>query len=996
MNSVLGPTPPKRGTRETLRAHAAPYRNSNVKTPWERILLCWCLLACSAPAFGLDPAKTLSQYTHRVWGQEEGLFQPTVYSILQTRDGFLWLGTQDSLIRFDGVHFREFEANGAAVLHGALIRSLLEDSNGNLWAGTIGSGIFRISPTADVVQYTTRDGLPSDNVFCLDKGRDGSLWACTEGGLVRFRDAAHPAFSIIGNLPSNGARETCEAADGTRWVAGLQFGLVPLARPPIPELRGITSVTALQCAAGGAVWAGTGTGLIRFTRQGIKTFTTRDGLPDNAIDSLAESSDGSIWIGADGGISRWRNDEMNVYRTRDGLSHSVVLSLYFDREGTLWAGTKDGLDQFTNPKLTPYTTAEGLSSNEAGPVVEGAPGRLWIGTLDAGLNLFDGRRFQRITVADGLASNRILSLAAESSGDLWAGTSAGLNRLQNGRVTGTYAQGEEIRALFLDSAGILWVGTGHGLLRLQGNVLQRASKDDKAVFALSRGDSSRIFVSTEDNPLDYGPIRPVDCYLFNRASNSVWMGMLGSGLLRLHDGKVAKIHVKDGLWDNRIYAILPDRHGNFWFASSKGIFRIAAQQLEDFADGKIHTVTSIPFTTGQLRFECRAGVQPAACRTRDGRLWFATTSGVVVVDPEHLADNPLPPPVAVTSIFVDGARRKPNPGLQLKAFEKNVEIRYAGLSFVSPEKISFRYILEGYDKNWTEAGTRREAFFTNLPPRTFHFRVVARNADGVWSRQPAVMEFSVQPRFYQRPWFFPSLAALAALFIFLGYRRRVRSIQHSFDIVLAERSRIARELHDTLLQGLSGVTMQLQALRMRMPPSREKHVLGEIIHDAGECSIEARQSLWGLRSPEAEAASLADKLTTVCHEVLLHTPLHLDLDIESVNLEGCPEMEYQLLRIAREALLNTVKHARASTVRVGLKRHHGILEMRVTDDGEGFDCMTDYGAAGHFGLRGMRERAAEIGAELVCESTRSGTAVFVRVAVGETAAAAAAVQQQVH
>ncbi len=342
------------------------------------------------------------------------------------------------------------------------------------------------------------------------------------------------------------------------------------------------------------------------------------------------------------------------------------------------------------------------------------------------------------------------------------------------------------------------------------------------------------------------------------------MGTLGSGLLRWQNATLAHIRVKDGLYDNRIYSILKDDKSNFWMASSKGIFRVSEKELDDFADGKIRSVTSIPFSTGQLRFECQSGVQPAACRTRDGRLWFSTTNGLVVVDPNHLRHNQIPPPVRITAIIVNGQRIDPRQDLQFKPFEKNVEIRYSGLSFISPEKVAFRYILEGYEKSWTEAGPRREAFFTNLPPGNFHFKVMARNADGVWSTQAASLNFAVEPRLYQRPWFLALLALAIAVMITAGYRMRIRQLKHRFDLVLAERSRIARELHDTLLQGLSGITMQLQALWTRLPASAEKRVLGEIIKDAGQCSTEARQSLWGLRVTGKEPLRFSERLAKLC------------------------------------------------------------------------------------------------------------------------------------
>ncbi len=953
------------------------------------------LLACTfVQARSLDASKSLLQYAHRTWGLEEGLLQPTIYSLLQTRDGFLWLGTQDSLIRFDGVRFREFEYKNYAPLHGALVRSLLEDRAGNVWAGTIGSGLFLITPDGGMRRFDAPSKLPTNNVFCLDAGRDGSIWACTDHGLLR--GTATTDFASASSVP---ARGTCETPAGIRWVAGLNEGLATInsagALAPVAGVQG--TVTALMCARDGTVWAGNASGVMHFRGDRRETITTDDGLPDNVVNCFMESDDGSLWIATDDGITRWRQGSISVYRAKDGLSHSVVLSLMVDREGTLWAGTKDGLDQFTNPKLTPYTTAEGLSSNEVGPVLEDKSGHLWVGTLDAGLNFFDSGKIRHIGTSEGLPSERVLSLAVGNAGEVWAGTGRGLVQLRNGRVASVELRGEDVRSLFVDREGTLWIGTERNLYRRDSRSTEPAGSASRGDLILAGLHGNPLFVQADGSKLAKeqqaaisayaatGVTRPISCTYVDDARGSVWIGTLGAGLVRWRDGTatLARVHVKDGLYDNRIYGILADGHSHLWIASSKGIFRIAEQELEDFADGKVRTVTSIPFTTGQLRFECRGGVQPAASRSADGRLWFATTNGVAVVNPDRLQANDVAPPVQITALMINGERHAPTANVRLLPGQRNLEIRYTGLSFVSPEKVTFRYILDGYDTAWTDAGPRREAFFTNLPPRTFHFRVMARNADGVWSREAASLAFEVEPRVYQRWWFYPLLAGFIAALVFAAYRRRIQRIQQGYELVLAERSRIARELHDTLLQGLSGVTMQLHALWMRMPHSRDKQMLEEIIQDAAHCSTEARQSLWNLRSPGASPQRLSDKVTALSHEMVGHTAITLELKVQPVYLPEQPESEFQMLRILREALSNVVRHSQASTVMVALSADTEAIEMRITDDGHGFDAHASYDQGGHFGLVGMRERASEIGATLDVQSAAGhGTTVLVRLPAG--------------
>jgi signal transduction histidine kinase/sugar lactone lactonase YvrE len=953
----------------------------------------------------LDSSKTLTQYAHRIWGQEEGLLQPTIYSILQSHDGFLWLGTQDSLIRFDGIHFREFDGAEEAGLQRTLIRSLAEDAQGSLWVASLGSGTVRIGADHQIQRFTTKEGMPADDAFCVVPDAAGATWVCTGKGLVRIdQDRKLRVYGTKDGLPSSQIRDTCVASDGTRWVAGLDFGLGTWDGAHFQRaaaMRPNELVTALTCAKSGAVWVGTSDGAVEIEKNASKRLTSRDGLPDNEVLSLIEGPDGTIWIGTNDGVTRYRNKELSVYRTRDGLSHSVVLSLFVDREGSLWAGTKDGLDQFTDGKVTPYTANEGLLSNDTGPVLEDNAGGLWVGTMGRGLSFFDGHHFRALTKKDGLLDDSILSLQIDPSGDLWVGSMGGLNRLHDSKVVASFTErnglsGPHVRALSVDAQGVLWAGTNRGLDRLEGKRFVHVSTAlAGGVVSLNAGRSVRLFISTDSAGFSFlrdgketvyslDITHPVVCSYIDVERKEALLGTNGSGLIHWKNGAVTHLRVKDGLFDNRIYGIVRDA-GSFWMASSKGIFRVSEQDIDDFANHKLHYVNSIPFSTGQLRFECRSGVQPAACRTRDGRLWFSTTNGLVVLDPHRLVDNNTPPPAKVTAIIVNGQRREAVDGLDLQPSERNVEVRYAGLSFVSPEKVTFRYMLDGFDKTWTEAGSRREAFFTNLPPGHFRFRVMARNADGVASTRYAELRFTVEPRLYQRAWFFPALGLVMAGLIVAFVRLRIARLKHRFDEVLAERSRIARELHDTLLQGLSGITMQLQALWTKLPTTKERTLLAEIIQDAARCSTEARQSLWGLRnmgsSGSLEFSSKLQKLARDVAEKGKLTPL---FKIAPVSLAGQPEIEYQLLRIAQEAMNNVVKHAGARRLDVQLEQTPQQILLVIKDDGAGFDA--DRQRFGHFGIVGMMERAKEIGANLTIDSqVGRGTVLSIVVPVKRAA-----------
>jgi ligand-binding sensor domain-containing protein len=431
--------------------------------------------------YGLDPSRTLTQYVHRIWQVQQGLPESSIYALLQTRDGYLWLGTQTGLVRFDGVRFTTVESIYPAAPSNVWIRSAIEDSQGAVWIGTNESGVFRIAGGA-ITHFSQKEGLPSNTVQCLVVLKD-DVWACTPSGLARFSGGKITVYRIEDGLSSNDVRAAAVGLDGKLWIGGDSARLSiwngsrfePL---PLPSIAADSSVRALAVSNDGVLWIGTTTGLLQFKNGVGRLLTVKQGLADDWILTLSLSRDGSLWIGTRNGFSRWRDGEIVSFRPKDGLSQSTVFSIYEDREGSLWVGTKHGLNQFLDGRAIPYTINEGLPSNDTGPVLESHDGNVWIGTLGAGLSRFDGHRFTTLTVRDGLASNFINALAEDShaanaaDGVLWVGTDRGLNRLRGGRVDRTFttAQGlpaNDVRGLMVDDSGVLWVATQAGAAALR-------------------------------------------------------------------------------------------------------------------------------------------------------------------------------------------------------------------------------------------------------------------------------------------------------------------------------------------------------------------------------------------------------------------------------------------------------------------------------------------------------------------------------------------------
>jgi signal transduction histidine kinase/ligand-binding sensor domain-containing protein len=949
-------------------------------------------LMLTSSAMALDPARALTQYNHRIWQMQQGLPQASIYASLQSRDGFIWLGTLTGLVRFDGVRFTPLNNAGDVSLEKIWVRCLAEDRDQSLWVGTDGQGLYRISPSAPA-HFDSTNGLPSNVIHALVTNPDGTVWIATAGGLVKYSQGGFKVLGSSQGISCDDIRCVAAALNGKLWVAGPDPSQIyvgdgnSFTHVEIKSIPPFNTITSMAITAGGQIWIGTSSGILRLDHDEQRWFTSRDGLANDCVYCLNNGSDGALWAGTKDGFSRLRSEGIESFRANDGLSQSSVFTVMEDHEGSLWVGTKHGLNQFSDRRAIPFTISEGLSSNKTGAIMQDSEGNILVGTKDAGLSRFDGRRF----VPAGQIGAAAISMAPDSTDGFWVGTDHGLKRMQHGQLAEnlTTADGlpaDEITCLQNESDGTLWVGTPSGVATLRNRKIVALRGIDTVshtqILTIGHYHGS-ILLATTGGLLQYSKsklavfsggqnastawLRDIDCLCEDHAG-MLWIGTHGDGLRLIDGNRQFAFSIRQGLFDDDIFGITIDDFDRVWMACSKGVFWVQRDDLLRLAAGQTTTIRSFPFSpTDNLRtVECQSGVQPVVIKAADGKIWFSTIRGVIVFDPAHLLRTAAVPPPTVEEVIVNGQSQEPGSIHELSPWQRNLEFRYAGLSFASPNAMRFRYQLEGFDKDWIDAGTRREAFYTNLSPGKYRFKVMASYPETAFSGAPAILQFILLPRFYQRVWFLPMVAlVMVALGISL-YRGRMQRIRQRIAAIVAERSRIARELHDTLLQGFSGVTMEMQALSMRLSNAQERGVLQGIIQDAAACMREARRSVAGLRNPRGEqglAAAIEQSATQVTETQNVRLRLKLSQNLPVIS----PETEYNLLRITQEAVTNAVKHASASMIEVTLVAKSGELRITVKDDGRGFDPQAQVQGQ-HFGLVGIKERASTINAAIRIDS----------------------------
>jgi signal transduction histidine kinase/ligand-binding sensor domain-containing protein/ActR/RegA family two-component response regulator len=784
------------------------------------------LLMLPAPAGALanEPGETLPlrHYVRQTWQTAEGLPQNSVLPIVQTRDGYLWLGTQEGLVRFDGVRFTVYDKKTSPAFIHNNVSSLVAARDGALWVGLNGGGVVRMHDGV-AKRWSAAEGLSSNAVISLAESADGTMWAGTSGaGLNRIgADGAVRTFRRGDGLPSDFCQGLAVAPDDTLWVA-TRDGVAHLknGRFRTYTARGGLAndmVYAVAVDGRGAVWFATLSGLSRLDRGRWRTFTRADGLTADEVSALGIGQQDTIWIGTrTGGLNRLRNGRIDSYTSAEGLPDDFVAGTFEDREGNVWIGLNSG--GLTRLRATPFETLsmrDGLPADGVRCILEARDGSVWVGTNGYGVAHLSGGRVTSWSTREGLPNGAITALAEARDGTIWIGTRAGVSRLKNGRIT-TFTTEDglpqsDVRALLQDRHGVVWVGTVGGVCRMNADGCARVPGLTSAVVRamLERADGS-IWVAGYGGLIRYkdGAVTtfaPRDTQsrdmLFSIAEDTdgvLWLGTSGGGLLRFERERFTRYTTRDGLFDDSVFRVLPDRQGSLWLTCNRGLSRIAIAELAEVTAGRRRAVDSTVYAEadGLPASEFNGGSSPAGMLARDGRLWLPSIKGIVIVDPARLTRNALPPPVVIEQVLANRRSQALGVEADVAPGAGAIEIQYTALSFTAPARVRFRYRLEGFDHDWVDAGNRRTAFYTNIPPGRYTFRVKAANNDDVWNDTGASHVLRLRPHLYQTAWFL-ALCGLGILVVgFVGVRLRLhqlRARERRLAQIVEERTREADE-----------------------------------------------------------------------------------------------------------------------------------------------------------------------------------------------------------
>ena len=994
---------------------AEPFRTH--RRLWAACSVLVVVLFLPNSASALDPDRRISQYGHTAWRLQDGFFAGAPLTVAQTTDGYLWIGTASGLIRFDGVRFVPWVFPSNETLLNTIVYSLLGDRDGSLWIGT-GGGLSHWKD-GHLLNYRQNRG----RINALRQDGEGTIW------LVRSRpqDDNGPFCRVQGDrIKCHGkaesidfpwAQELVGDRHGGFWI-GATSGLCHWTPEGVsnffPErLKGFSGqagVNGLDLTADGSILAGIGQSGSGFGVQRLSANRWSDfPLPETSgpplrVSTLFIDRDHGIWVSAvDGGLIHASGGRADRFRQSDGLSSDTITNFYEDREGNVWTISPEGIDRFRDLPVGTLSKREGPMPHIVGSVSASRTGSIWIGGGSSPNLLKDGKlsNISRPPV------KQVTCLIEDHEGRLWAGTEAGLSVMQNGKVR-LLIKDRSGRALNMvsglteDTEGNIWAlvtGRPQRLLRIRGfDIIEEFVVSDPAVGgALAADPTGGIWIGHVSGALTRyqagaasvaeaaegsGTVRN----LAVDPDGSTWAAT-EKGLVRRKDGKRLRLDRRNGLPCDDLFAAIRDDSGALWLYATCGLIRITSTDLEQWWIRPASTVSTTVFDSVDGAHPAMVPFGPVVSKSADGRLWFSNDTAIQFVDPHHLVKNTVAPPVQIEQVVADRVNHPPNEDLRLPAHTRDVRIDYTALSMSAPQKVKFRYKLEGRDDGWEEAGTRRQAFYTDLPPSNYRFRVIACNNDAVWNEAGASLAFSISPAYYQTAWFFCVSVTAGLLALWAIYRLRVRQIAAEmslrFDERLAERNRLSGELHDTILQSVQMSKMVADhALNDASADTHEglRNALTTLSGWLSQATTDGRAALNSLRTSSAPTQDLAEAFRQAAEISVVRGDKDLVVSVEGAAREMHPIVRDEVYRIGCEAIRNACLHSGATEVSVKLIFARE-LTVRVQDNGKGIDAtVAAAGRPGHFGLTGMQERALRIGAEFRILS-RAGSGTDVELAV---------------